>query len=436
MEGGKQRLIPKLKLGKLDDEAFQKVLEGEPKEGKHLIFECYRYFKDKTQDVNLWQKLLNNISVVHINTFNHFNAFRLFETLNDRGLELSAVDLIKNFLLMRVSSNESIFNTIINEWIEMYEKVRDYEPIKFIRRYILSNWRGKISERKLYEEVNLKLKYKEPESLRDFVKSLNSSATVYKKILECSLPYDKLNKKLTELHLIEVAPSFTLLLKVIPYLENEKLSQQDLLEIMEMIETFHIRWGICGQSTSRLDQIYNEICMELQNKNPEEFKNVIKQKLSQEIRNNVDDEIFKRNFLLRNFKATEKRTKYILWKLSKPTGETSLNIEEIQTEHIMPKTLSDKWIDYLTKEMSKDKEEVIALHRENCDRIGNLTIIKGKWNISMSNRPFDKKREDYRKSEFQITKNLTNYRRWTFDEIEERTKDMADEALKIWQWKW
>lgn len=435
-EGGKQRLIPKLKLGKLDDEAFQKVLEGEPKEGKHLIFECYRYFKDKTQDVNLWQKLLNNISVVHINTFNHFNAFRLFETLNDRGLELSAVDLIKNFLLMRVSSNESIFNTIINEWIEMYEKVRDYEPIKFIRRYILSNWRGKISERKLYEEVNLKLKYKEPESLRDFVKSLNSSATVYKKILECSLPYDKLNKKLTELHLIEVAPSFTLLLKVIPYLENEKLSQQDLLEIMEMIETFHIRWGICGQSTSRLDQIYNEICMELQNKNPEEFKNVIKQKLSQEIRNNVDDEIFKRNFLLRNFKATEKRTKYILWKLSKPTGETSLNIEEIQTEHIMPKTLSDKWIDYLTKEMSKDKEEVIALHRENCDRIGNLTIIKGKWNISMSNRPFDKKREDYRKSEFQITKNLTNYRRWTFDEIEERTKDMADEALKIWQWKW
>lgn len=435
-EGGKQSLIPKLKLGKLDDEAFQKVLESEPKEGKHLIFECYRYFKDKTQDVNLWQKLLNNISVVHINTFNHFNAFRLFETLNDRGLELSAVDLIKNFLLMRVSSNESIFNTIINEWIEMYEKVRDYEPIKFIRRYILSNWRGKISEKKLYEEVNLKLKDKEPESLRDFVKSLNSSATVYKKILECFLPYDKLNKKLTELHLIEVAPSFTLLLKVIPYLENGKLSQQDLFEIMEMIETFHIRWGICGQSTSRLDQIYNEICMELQNKNPEEFKNVIKQKLSQEIRNNVDDEIFKRNFLLRNFKATEKRTKYILWKLSKPTGETSLNIEEIQTEHIMPKTLSDKWIDYLTKEMSKDKEEVIALHRENCDRIGNLTIIKGKWNISMSNRPFDKKREDYCKSEFQITKNLTNYRRWTFNEIEERTKEMADEALKIWQWKW
>ncbi|MCM8786608.1 MAG: DUF262 domain-containing protein, partial [Candidatus Omnitrophica bacterium] len=34
-ESGKQRQIPKLKLGRLDDDAFQKVLEGKLKEGKH-----------------------------------------------------------------------------------------------------------------------------------------------------------------------------------------------------------------------------------------------------------------------------------------------------------------------------------------------------------------------------------------------------------------
>ncbi|ROL56128.1 DUF262 domain-containing protein [Bacteroidetes/Chlorobi group bacterium Naka2016] len=114
-EGNRVRQIPKLKLGSLDDDAFQKVLEGKPSDSKHSIFECYTYFKDKTQDVNLWQKLLNNISVVHINAFNNFNSFRLFETLNDRGLELSAADLIKNFVLMSVSSDENIFNDTINE---------------------------------------------------------------------------------------------------------------------------------------------------------------------------------------------------------------------------------------------------------------------------------------------------------------------------------
>jgi len=430
-ESGRQKQIPKLQLGKLDDEAFQKVLEGKHKDGRHSIFECYKFFKDKMQNENLWQKLVNNISVVHINAFNHFNAFRLFETLNDRGLELSAADLIKNFVLMKVSSNENIFNTTIDEWTEMYEKVRDYEPVKFIRRYILSIWKGKISEKKLYDEVSSKLNREEPKNICDFIRNLNAAATVYKKILECDLSYDRLNKKLEDLRSVEVAPSFTLLLKVIPYL-GKGLSEQDVLDIMKMIETFHIRWGICGQSTSKLDQIYNEICMELQNKEPKEFNGIIRQKLSQEIKNNVDDEIFKRNFASRSFKPTEPRTKYILWKLSNPTGETSLNIKEIQTEHIMPKTLSAEWINYLKTHTSKTEGEIDALHKENLDRIGNLTIIRGEWNISMSNKLFNEKKNYYERSEFQITQKLTSYDKWTFNEIENRTNEMAEEALKIW----
>jgi uncharacterized protein with ParB-like and HNH nuclease domain len=223
-ESGKQKQVPKLQLGRLDDETFQKVLKGEPRDSRHLIFECYTFFKNKTQDENLWQKLVNNISVVHINAFNHFNAFRLFETLNDRGLELSAADLIKNFVLMKVSSDENIFNTTINEWTEMYEKVRNHEPVKFIRRYILSIWKGKISESKLYEEVNSKLNNETCANICDFVVKLNAAATVYKKIFErtFSYDYDKVNKKLNDLHLVEVAPSFTLLLKVLPYLEKRK----------------------------------------------------------------------------------------------------------------------------------------------------------------------------------------------------------------------
>ncbi len=431
-EGDAQIQIPKLKLGRLDNEIFQNVLKGEPhNDNRHIVFKCYDFFKRNLADQNLWQKLVKNISIVHINAFNYFNAFRLFETLNDRGLELSAADLIKNFVLMKVSEDENVFNTTISNWHEMYDKVRDYEPVKFIRRYLLSEWKGNISEKKLYEEVNLKLKDEDPLNISTLIENLNSAATLYKKILECGLSYNRLNRKLKELHLVEVAPSFTLLLKVIPYLESNRLSEEDVLEIMKMIETFHIRWGICGQATSRLDKIYNEICMSLPPE-PLQFKDIIKQKLSQEINDNVNDEIFKRNFAARNFKASEQRTKYILWKLSDPTGETFPNIEEIQTEHIMPKTLSNAWIEYLINE-GINEETIFALHKENVDRIGNLTIIKGEWNISMSNRLFNDKRDVYAASEFRITRDLTeNYENWTFDEIENRTNDMASSALDIW----
>jgi len=435
LESGRQRKIPKLQLGQLDNDAFRRVLEGKSKDYNHLIFECYKYFKNKTNDEKMWQILLNNVSIIHINASNHFNAFRLFETLNDRGLELSAADLIKNFLLMKVSSKEEIFNDTISQWNEMYEKVRDKEPVKFIRRYMLSNYKGKISESRLYEEVRKKLENKNPEKIYDFVKDLNDNAIVYKKIFECSFSQDKINKKLEKLHLVEVAPSFTLLLKIMPHLGNKKISKEDVLEIMEMIESFHIRWGVCGQSTSRLDKIYNDICMELKDKQPQEFKEIIKNKLLQEIKNNADDEIFRRNFSQRAFKPNETRTKYILWKLSKPTGETALNIREIQTEHVMPQTLSDEWIEYLKRKTSKTEEEIRALHRENLNRIGNLAIIKGEWNVSMSNRVFSEKREYYRKSEFQITKELSNHDEWTFKKIDERSKQLAEEACKIWSLK-
>ena len=72
--------------------------------------------------------------------------------------------------------------------------------------------------------------------------------------------------------MIEVSPSFTLLLKIMPYFEDKIMEKNDVLEIMDMIEVFHIRWGICNQATSRLDRIYNEICLELNNTESKDFK--------------------------------------------------------------------------------------------------------------------------------------------------------------------
>jgi len=50
-----------------------------------------------------------------------------------------------------------------------------------------------------------------------------------------------------------------------------------------MIEILHIKCGICNQATSRLDPIYNTICAELKDKDPKEFKNIIKQKILEEL---------------------------------------------------------------------------------------------------------------------------------------------------------
>ncbi len=149
-EGGSQKEILKMKLGKLDNEEFEKVLSGKLQNNQtinnHRIFECYKYFISEMSGYNaqelegLKNRVVDKIIIVHINVADKLNAFRLFETLNDRGLALSAVDLIKNHLLMKASTegNDTTVESIVEEWIEMYEKIRNYDPVDlFLPFYII-----------------------------------------------------------------------------------------------------------------------------------------------------------------------------------------------------------------------------------------------------------------------------------------------------------
>lgn len=435
--GSEEISIPKLKLGEQDNDAFSKVLNSGNLTGDNPIFDCYNFFsrrtkKDEIDDI--LEKILDKIYLVHINAFSNLNAFRLFETLNDRGLELTAVDLIKNYVLMQISSNKSIFTEAISQWNEIYEKVGSKEPVKFIRRYTLSRYKGKVPETRLYEALKGKLKDLEPEQVLEFVADLNAKSSIYKKIIEGGFASQEINGVLLDLSLVEVGPSYTLLLKLLPYYESGHLQVPQTVQLLRMIETFHLRWGICGQSTSSLDQIYNDISLELEDKDPDEYVGLIKQRLTKELKAGADDIAFERNFISRSFRSTEFRTKYILWKLSEPTGETLLNLREIQTEHVMPQTLSQEWYLYLKNKTGETYEEIKQQWNESLNRIGNLAIMKGIWNEGNSNRLFQTKIDDYKRSEFPMTRDLSAYPEWTFSELYDRSKKMAQLALKIWKW--
>ncbi len=112
-----------------------------------------------------------------------------------------------------------------------------------------------------------------------------------------------------------------------------------------------------------------------------------------------------------------------------------MDINEIETEHIMPQTISEQWIDCLQNQTGKDKNQIIALHEEMINKIGNLTIIKEAWNRSMSNRMFLQKKIDYRKSNLPINEELKDKEKWVFDDIESRSKDFSEKAVKIWKWE-
>lgn len=87
--------------------------------------------------------------------------------------------------------------------------------------------------------------------------------------------------------------------------------------------------------------------------------------------------------------------------------------DNLQIEHIMPRKLSDKWMN----ELGEDYE---AIHQELVDTIGNLTLIR--HNQELGNKPFAEKKKVYEeKAGLQIAKNeITNHQTWNAESINQR----------------
>ena len=95
---------------------------------------------------------------------------------------------------------------------------------------------------------------------------------------------------------------------------------------------------------------------------------------------------------------------------------------EYQTEHILPQ-----------RPLEDLGEEKMAAHQEIVHRLGNLTIASKEWNLSMGNRPFEKKKTYYRESALRVQRELTKYERWNESAIQERGDEIIDFALKCWR---
>ena len=71
-------------------------------------------------------------------------------------------------------------------------------------------------------------------------------------------------------------------------------------------------------------------------------------------------------------------------------------------------------------------------HEIYVDRLGNLTLLGPSAQGRAGNKNFDDKKEVYETdTDMIMTRNLTQYNKWTIQEIEDRQKFMADQLVGI-----
>lgn len=322
--------------------------------------------------------------VVEISATNRTEAFQIFQTINARGLDLSAADLIKSDFFGNSGENTEEVTDI---WNQIVSDLGDLNFSDFIR-YSWNSMYSFTTARGLYKSVS---------------KSINDSSKVIsfmKMLKKLSLPYSELNgdteptlfieskdgkeaiyilQELQELKFKTFQPLFLAAI-------NKDVSDKNILALVKASANILIRNKILNQGTNWLEKLFSSLAYELNNSNKptDELVNSIIDKLKSE---QPDDIIISTKLNSFDFSTDLKLARYILRRIENDKefekGLVTLDNKKVHLEHIMPQSPVN------LSEWSVDEET----HADYLWKIGNLTLLLGTANASIGNNAFDKKKK-------------------------------------------
>lgn len=442
----------RVKLGNLDEESYSNLIKSnfDDIENKNIL-EAYYYFHDKLKELgdlseikSLHDKILDQLIYVSITAEGHTDAYHLFEAMNNRGLTLSPIDLMKNYLLMRACEREDIsedeeerIEELWGKIIKNLDQITDVNKpaITFFRQYFMSSKlldiNKKITKSKLYEPTFIE-KIDETSNVVGLLEDIKKQSELYRNLLTQNIDmFDKsenvgINRLLKDAKTVSIT-SFTLLLRAFKELKDPK----KLKKVIKKANALLIRRQICGKNTGPHDAFFNHLAQ-----NAFDFSSpldYIDNYLYSEERF-PNDEQFKRFFASENFSRSD-RTKYVLSKIEE-RGFRNQGMEvpedryKVHIEHILPrvygKNLQKLWLDRFN--ISKDE------HEDYKKKIGNLTLLERDPNIYAGNRTLEEKQKYYteEETEYKMTHPLTEYEKWNVEKIKERGEKLAEMAIEIW----
>jgi len=433
----------KLKLGNLDNPNYKMVIMGKNEEINdeeyNNVNEAYDFYYWQLEKLEpekvkkIRDKILDNLIYVSIVVNEDIDVYRLFETMNNRGLSLSKVDLIKNYLFkMGLESEKLDQNETRDLWTKLVVNLDGIWDERFFRQFLMSSKKFKITEkistRTMFDAV--KKIIEKGCSVEEFLKEVVKESTLYHKLYYSKIDvFDKnwndlVNQSLKDLKVNSETP-FTFLLSIF----RNPFEPKVIVKIIELTNSLLVRGRITDKRTSVLDYIFQHLAQNIHSQNdPVEYVSNYYKKSKYY----ADNESFEDQFSDAYF-STNDKTKYILDTIEeKHYGKDGKKIRNrycVHIEHILPQQLFKRyknWLEYanMTKKEHEDFNSVI----------GNLTLLERKPNISASNNPFKEKKKNYSKdkTEMLMTQELLEFDKWGESEIQERSKKLAKIAVKVW----
>jgi len=441
-----------------DNEIIQSVTVKAPFAGNRRIYTAFRYFQSKlkeesTEQVTEFLDRLNSASMVKIEVANHADAFTLFESLNNRGIPLSPMDIIKNKMLAELERGNALeVDEAFDRWNRLITHIPEYrDQERFLRQYYNAfRYReeirfpgiSKATRSKLITIYETLIEKDPGETLKELVEK----AEIYGRF---SVSFDsrngeQLNSNLFDLQNVGGAPGYTLLL----YLLSEHGEKEDLiLNTSKLLVKYFIRRNITDfPGTRDLDKIFIDAIDFCESRRESLSMETIKNFLTDRKRFAPNERF--REMLAGDIYDNPEATRFVLTKIEEShfTRENKPNFWERDNnnnlvwtiEHIFPKgeNIPDSWVETVA---DGDKEKAKLLQDQWVHKLGNLTLTG--YNQYLSTFSFEKKRDrtdskgnyiGYKNGLF-LNNDLKDKNSWAIEDIKRRTESLVDLAFNLFQ---
>jgi|GEM_PF-5175555 len=378
------------------------------------------------------QITLKRLQIIVITSRDAEFLYMFFDTINNRGLQLSKMDIIRNKLLSIITNiSESSVTNISRLWDELVIILDELDVSRFLKYYYMCSQEKILSSNELpnrYEKLFLDLNdyskvEKELERMIDYAKIYAG----FYKTFDSNINSEQYIKSISNINDIGQQACYSFLMDYFYYVEDTKRRNV----MTQALEKFMFRRVISKSSSKKLDGIFRRMIQTGKRNITGKLYNdkVLLEVIKGE---NPSEDTFSYNFINKEWDRSS-LTNYVLrqieYKLINDDSEYRKIIKsrkEVHIEHIAPESPTTEWLEYLKLDKNKYKEYV--------NQLGNLILLKSNLNMKAKRKSFSEKKEMYyNESDLKQVEGICNLDKWTKLKIDKRTKNLYENYKDLWR---
>lgn len=439
-----------------------------------------RYFNERLNNLyNFYQKL-NNADLLNIEVTNITDALQIFSSFNSTGLPLTLIDLLKSYYLSSAKSHIENEKALV-KWEKLisifYNK--NQEPLSSVVNQFLQNnfdafnseQSTSITKSQMLDAYQKLFKNEGERYIDELIEhaglfsTLNGKINIVENNRNSEKYTENIDYLLSEIRKLNATTVYPIILFLLKEYKYNSLSEKELVNVLLYLKNFFVRRNIILKpKSSNIRSRSLSIVKELnKDKNRENLDGISLVIVKSELNNIAAKPVEFRNALRGPiYDLSPETARIILIDIEREEGnyfdqkQNEDDLNKIQDngqlkwtlEHIMPQSenLSDYWLEMIDPTRELPNETTIARHNDNIHKIGNLTLTG--YNVELSNNDFLYKRDYPNEESEKFTglrtelylnqsisdknESIKNKTSWNIEDINRRTKDLADIAETLY----